>query len=391
MRKLRRAQAKHARTNRRIQRRILATGAAAAISLTSPAALAQPLRTPVADQHQIGIAQDADRDLLTDREEYALGYLPGQPDQNRTGTVDGVELALRCAQALAQLPSDPNVAAEGGSYKEEMLVFGLETCDVCGEPVNMGVIRVVHPSLGLTVEIPVLAAHYMEHGSFSYTGDVHQGRVEVARLARALGVRFPVEPDDHRLPLDDPAGSPNPVAPHTTDSDGDLLADSEELAAGLSLYDTDQDRDLVPDGIQLARRCAEIIDRLPLADPNAPDQKGVYKISYMMRGLEWCEICGASVNMGYWEIVNPTLGASIQVSEIARHFMEHGSFTHLGTRQSGRVDIAALLEILAWPVQCGDLGTTYPPGDLNQDCKVDIKDFAEWADHWLTSTQPGDK
>ncbi len=391
MRKRRRAQAKHARTNRHLKRRILATGAATAISLTSPAAFAQSPQTVVADKHRIGIANDADRDFLTDREEHTLGYLPGQSDQNRTGIVDGIELALRCARALAELPSEPDLADEGRPFKQEMLVFGLETCDVCGEPVNMGIIRVIHPSLNLAVEIPILAAHYMEHGAFSYAGNVHQGRVEVARLARALDVRFPIDPNTHQLPLNYPTGSPTPLASDANDLDGDLLADSEELAIGLSLYDTDQDRNLVPDGIQLAQRCAEIIDRLPLADPNVPDQKGVYKISYMMRGLEWCEICGASVNMGYWEIVNPASGASIQVSEIARHFMEHGSFTHLGTRQSSRVDIAALLEILAWPVRCGDLGTTYPPGDLNQDCKVDIEDFAEWADHWLASTDAGDK
>jgi hypothetical protein len=35
------------------------------------------------------------------------------------------------------------------------------------------------------------------------------------------------------------------------------------------------------------------------------------------------------------------------------------------------------------PRRCGDLGTVYPPGDLNKDCKVDIEDLAEFLEKWL--------
>ena len=112
----------------------------------------------------------------------------------------------------------------------------------------------------------------------------------------------------------------------------------------------------------------------------------------MMRGLEWCEICGASVNMGYWQIVNPSLGVSMEVSEIARHFMEHGSFSYLGNvHGGGRTDVAALLKIIEWPSECGDLGTLYQPADLNQDCRVDIEDFTEFAERWLNAVEPTDK
>ncbi len=38
--------------------------------------------------------------------------------------------------------------------------------------------------------------------------------------------------------------------------------------------------------------------------------------------------------------------------------------------------------------QCGDPNHPYPPGDLNQDCHVDLLDFATLALHWLECTAP---
>ena len=392
MRTLRRARERHHRTSDRLRRRVVAAGAAAAISLAPQTGLADSPKTSICDKHQLAVSRDADSDLLADREELALGYEPFGADQNRNGIADGAELAMRCAQVLAQLPSESQVADKRQPYKQEMLVFGLETCDVCGEAINMGVVRVVNPALGLTVELPLIGAHYMEHGSFRYAGQTNSGRVAVARLTRALGVRFPCEPDPHRFALAWTTESLGQIAPDANDLDGDLLADSEELAAGLNLYDADQDHNLVPDGVQLAQRCAEIIDRLPTLDPNAPQEEDVYKISYMMRGLEWCEICGQSVNMGYWQIVDGASGVSMQVPEIARHFMEHGSFSFAGTVHGAqRADVAALLAILGLPTRCGDLGTVYSPGDLNHDCKVDARDLVELADGWLTTTEPAEQ
>jgi hypothetical protein len=38
--------------------------------------------------------------------------------------------------------------------------------------------------------------------------------------------------------------------------------------------------------------------------------------------------------------------------------------------------------------QCGDPNHPYPPGDLNRDCSVDLRDFAMIALHWLENTAP---
>ncbi len=391
MRRLRRTQRRHAKANRRLRRHVVAAGAATALSLAAHGAWADP-PTATADKHQIALEADADGDRLTDREESALGYCPFNSDQNENGAPDGAELAIRCAQAVAALPLKADVTHSEQTYKEEWLTFGLETCDVCGQTVNMGFVRIVNPPLGLTVEVPIIAIHYMEHGSFSHAGDVHRGRVEIAKLNRVLGIRFPHEPNAHQLPLDYATAASGQLAPDANDLDGDLLADSEELAAGLNLYYADQDENLVPDGVQLAQRCAEIIDQLPVLEPNSPEAKSVYKVNYMLRGMEWCELCGESVNMGYWQIVDPDSGASIDVPEIARHFMQHGSFSYLsGVHGANRTDVAALLEILGLPAACGGPGGWHHPADLNRDCKVDIEDFAAFAELWMNATEADEK
>lgn len=388
MRKLRRTRTRQIRTNWRLRYRAVTAGAAAVVSLASPPGLGDPPASP-ADKHQLVAGADADRDLLTDREETALGYLPFRNDQNANASLDGAELAWRCARVIAALPLFAEATGSDQIYKEELLMFGLETCDVCGETVNMGAIRIVNPRLGLEIQIPVLATHFMEHGSFNYVGNINRGRAEIARLARVLGLRFLYVPDDHQMSSPNAVEAMDQIASDANDLDGDLLTDREELAAGLNLYDADQDDNLVPDGIQLAQHCAEAIDNLPVVDPTGEEARGIYKVSYMMRGLEWCEICGESVNMGYWQIVNTEVGTSREVSEIARHFMEHGSFDYLGNVHGrGRTEVAALLEILGMPGACGDLGVPYHPADLNQDCRIDIEDFTEFAERWLDAIEP---
>ena len=330
----------------------------------------------VPDKHQLPLKQDIDGDLLADGEELAIGYKPFVADQNRNGTLDGMELATRCAAIIAQLPWQAE-AAPGATYKWHTAQKGIETCDICGETVNMGPAGIVNPKLGLNVDCPLIALHYMEHGSFSYAGDVHTGRIDIPTLMRTLELRFPGEPDEHLLPVSE------------NDLDGDLLTDNEELAAGYNLYDADQDNDLTPDGIELAKQCADVIEALPVYEPNAPGVNELYKANFMQRGIELCEICGHSANMGYWQVINPKLGLSVEVPDIVCHYMQHGSFSYWGDRHGkGRIDVALLAKILEMPRQCGDLGTILAPADLNQDCKIDLADLAKLAERWLDGTEP---
>jgi hypothetical protein len=241
--------------------------------------------------------------------------------------------------------------------------------------------------------LPELALHYMQHGSFDYVGTEHTGRVEIDRLLRVLEIRFAEEPNDHQLPLDYVVKSVGQLAPDANDLDGDLLTDSEELAAGFNLYDPDQDEDLRPDGIELAKRCAADINELPWQNQAAPGE--TYKWHGGQFGLETCDICGETVNMGPAGIVNPQLGLSVDCPLIAIHYMEHGSFSHAGhysgePLHAGRIDVATLVRVLEVPRRCGDLGTIYMPSDLNRDCRIDFVDFASFANRWLQSTAPSD-
>jgi hypothetical protein len=376
MRRIRRAQQRHAKRGKRFRQQAVAAGTAAVISLGAGASLNKACAQYTPDKHQLAMAHDADSDLLADKEEVAIGYLPFHGDQNRNDIPDGAELAKSCAAAIANLPWEDE-AAPGETRKWHAPQFGLETCDICGATVNMGPAGIVNPKLHLSVDCPLIALHYLEHGSFSYAGDLQSGRLDVPALVRALELRFPCEPNEHRLALTDP------------DLDGDLLTDSEELAGNYNLYDADQDDDLVPDGIELARQCAEIIEALPVHEPDTPGVEEPYKASFMQRGLEFCDVCGTSVNMGYWLVINPRLGQSIEVPEIVCHYMMHGSFSYAGdVHEKGRIDVPLLRRILEIPQRCGQLGTIYASSDFNKDCKVDFADLAKLAEKWLHSTDP---
>jgi hypothetical protein len=338
MRRLRRAHQRHARRCEKLKRRAIAAGTAAVITFGAGASLNKAFAKNTPEKHQLPVSEDADADLLAGAEEIAIGYDPFRADQNGSQVPDGAELAKRCAAVIEHLPWEDEV-----------------------------------------VDCALIAIHYLEHGSFAYKADVRKGRLDVPALARALEIRFPCDPNEHQLPVDG------------DDLDGDLLTDTEELAAGYNLYDPDQDDDLTPDGIELARQCAAVIDSLPVFDPNGPEIYALYKVNFLQRGLEYCDTCGTTVNMGYWKVVNLKLGLSAEVPVLVLHYMEHGSFSYAGDlHKKGRIDVPRLVKILEMPRRCGDLGTIYLPGDLNKDCRVNLADFSELAEKWLECTDPNE-
>jgi hypothetical protein len=387
MKRLRRAYQRQTIKRSKLRQRAIAAGTAAAITLGAGAGLNKALAKDKPTTHQQPVSRDADADLLADVEETAIGYRPFITDQNRNEVPDGVDLAQHCAAVINEMPvyvPGTTMPIPNQTHKVVHTLFGMERCDICGQEVNMGGYEIVNPNLGLSYPdlndpldgtfLPDLALHYMEHGSFDCFGDVHSGRVDIARLLRTLELRYPEDPNEHQLAV-------------TDDLDGDLMTDSEELAAGYDLYDTDQDDDLTDDGIELARQCAEAVDALPVFDPNGPEVHAIYKVSFMQRGLENCGTCGLAVNMGYWEITNLRLGLTMDIPVLALHYMEHGSFSFEGNvHEKSRIDLPGLVKILEMPRQCGDLGTIYQPADLNRDCRVDSDDFVIFTEQWLQNT-----
>ena len=139
------------------------------------------------DEHELPVSQDADADLLANKEELAIGYRVFEPDQNRNEVPDGVELAKRCAAVINQLPWPNEVTDPNETYKWGGAQLGLEACDICGELMGMGPGGIVNPRLGINVECNIyMAIHYMEHGSFSYSGDAGAGRIDVPALMKVL-------------------------------------------------------------------------------------------------------------------------------------------------------------------------------------------------------------
>jgi hypothetical protein len=135
---------------------------------------------------------------------------------------------------------------------------------------------------------------------------------------------------------DDPHWLPWPTG---TDNDMDFLPDADEPYLGVQVNNPDSDGDGVLDGIQLARAAYLIFAALP----HEPQNDRPYVVDHMMWGLEQCSACGATVNMGSAEIVNPLENLAVEVPYIALHYLEHGSLQYAGdVHASGQVHIRHL-------------------------------------------------
>lgn len=292
------------------------------------------------DPHWLPVADDSDGDYLTIAEEILRGTSWESPDTDGDLILDGVETA-RLIHFLITCPPP-------GIVVTEHLAYGLETCAVCGLQVNMGFVRVENAARGIAAEVPIVALHYLEHGGLSYDGSVHQGRVDLDPLKRIL---FAWDPP-HQIPI---GGG---------DGDGDGLLSEEEPPLGSDPGDPDSDDDSVPDGPQFVEGLLPMIGALPREV--VPDRP--YMLEWWANGVEQCEICSVTQNMGHAEIVNPLEGISVEVPFVALHFLAHGGLICDGTTNDGRILPTALRTVLT-----GD-GTAHwvdPAGDRDQDGLTD--------------------
>jgi ribosomal protein L37AE/L43A len=144
----------------------------------------QAVLTGNPNQHLLPVTPDQDGDWLADPEELALGQDVTNPDEDLNAVRDGLDLARAVACEIAGLPTAPG---SNQVYRLDFPTWGMEQCDICGTNVNMGHLIVCNPQAQLTVEVPYLALHYLEHDSFSFAGSVHgAGRTDVKCLLDAL-------------------------------------------------------------------------------------------------------------------------------------------------------------------------------------------------------------
>jgi hypothetical protein len=260
--------------------------------------------TSQGDYHYVPVSPDTDQDRLSDQEEQDLKTDPQNPDEDQNGVVDGLELARHLAAEISALPTAPTTDSV---YRRDFQLKGLERCAGCGETVNMGHLTVCNPQAELYAKLPYIALHYLEHGNFSFAGDVHGlGRAEVKLLADAL-----------RSP------GPSHLRKTSGDTDSDGLKDREEDYFKTDKTAADTDIDGVPDGFQLARELGQAVEALPRQTNDT-----CYAVDHLLRGLVFCDVCGLALNMGWVEAINPKENLNLKVPYLALHAMSNGSFAY---------------------------------------------------------------
>lgn len=317
------------RNQKHIARKVLAVAssfalvAAGAVLYAPHSTLAKASITD--DPHWLPLPSytDNDGDYLPDEDEPYLGMQPNDPDTDDNGVLNGVQLARAAYAIYTTLPHE---VQSDSTYVIDHAQRGIEKCSVCDSAVNMGYVEIVNPLEKLVIEVPYIALHYLEHGSFMYKGDVHASSYLSARKLKAV-----LEADGtwHRLALE-----------HDRDKDG--LADFEEPYLGTDSTKVDTDSNGVVDGTQLSRAFAGVIDSLP----REPQSDTVYVEEHQVWGIETCTRCGEQVNMGFLRVTNPRENQWIDLPYIALHYMKCGGFGFDGTVNDGRVDPIKLATLL---------------------------------------------
>jgi len=160
------------------------------------------------------------------------------------------------------------------------------------------------------------------------------GLLRASLPAAALSVIMALVPGRAR------ADDPHWYSPSAIDTSGDFLNEHEELLLGTvwgGMYW------IPPNGPREAPQLADLISSLP----TSPSDSCCYMDEVPMDGVENCLVCGQEMTMGGWLLHNPMRGDTLFLSNMALHYLEHGSFSFDGTTNTGRIDIAHLKSILA--------------------------------------------
>jgi len=304
--------------------------AAASIALAAgTAAMASTAQNP----HQWSILDDADRDGLCVAEEMRFGTNWHIADTDGDQVNDGLDVGQLLVQLIRQPPF--------WIYVHDYAMMGVVTCEVCGEAINMGYCVVENWLNGRTMEVKYMAVHALENGCAKYSYrycpypcGLLTDEVDIGELKRVLVPDFL---------------TPHPIPPRAGDSDGDGLTDSEEAVLGTDPNDG-------ADGAALADELLALIAELP----REPQHHHAYLLEHPLRGVEQCEACGQTFNMGSVEVVSPLDEMSVTMPYIALHMISHGGFAFDGTVNDGEVLPLALRTVLTadgsahWVAFAGD-------------------------------------
>ncbi|MBN2018530.1 MAG: hypothetical protein JW794_10440 [Candidatus Cloacimonetes bacterium] len=277
------------------------------------------LSTLHADNHWIPVPEDDDFDYMKNCEELITGIFPsGESNtiaQHYKTLIDGLPIGVT-----------PN-----SLYVIEHPTYGYYNCPICGEAYNMGHVTVHNPMHDLQIEIPYMALHFMDHGSFSYIIEDDTTRIDIALLSKILA---PLDILHHAL------ATPN-------DYDNDGLNDTAEAYFDMD-FDNPYTHDIgIDDGHQIAQALIERISSLPVVSSGSnPPSDSIYIEPQLVWGQEDCIICGRTQNMGMAVIHNPLQGTSMTIPFIALHYMSHGRFVYDGTTNQGEIEPIELCVLL---------------------------------------------
>jgi hypothetical protein len=270
--------------------------------------------------------EDPDGNYLTYSEEVLLGTHLGSPCGELP---NGPEEALRFSSIINSLPETPSV---NFCYKQLHYTYGVENCHICGETLNMGYVSVHNPMRGISVNIPFMGLHYMEHGSFSYDGSTNSGRVDIELLKEVL------------VPFD----TAHFAIETANDLDDDGLRDEYEDDFGTHINNSDSNGNQLVDGAELAEGFIEKMAKLPVVGWGEKLYRKTPYVEYQeMDGLENCDICGMAINMGDVRIVNPMKRTEMTFPIVGLHYLAHGRFSYGANSISGEVDARQLNNIMS--------------------------------------------
>jgi hypothetical protein len=294
--------------------------------------------------HQWYALDDGDRDGLSVAEEMRMGTNWHLDDTDRDQVNDGLQMGGMLAQQIMNPWPWINVNHAG--------MAGSVTCEVCGEDVNMGYVEIHNFINGLSMQLNYIDIHALENGcmkiSFRYCPSpcgLFTHVIDLDHLKRVLMPDFL---------------SPHPIPPRDGDGDGDGLTDAEEAVLGT-------DPASGADGAELADELLAIIERLP----RQAIDTGPYLLEHEMDGVEQCEACGETFNMGMVEVVSPRDGMSVLMPYVALHMLAHGGFAYDGTTNDGEVLPLALRTVLT---ANGSAHWVSIPGDTDDDGLMDSEE-----------------
>jgi hypothetical protein len=264
------------------------------------------------------IPDDQNGDFLNYSEEILLGTHYGHDTwELRHGPREANRFRV-IIDSLSDTPCDTSC------YASFWWTYSTQPCPICGEEIDKGYVTIYNPMRGnISIEIPFIALHFMDYGSFSWRDSQHTGRINIEQLKRVLA---PYDTDHHAL-----------QAPNDADQDG--LNDDYEQTFGTLLNNPDSNGSGMDDGAEMAEWLIEKIAPLPR---RATSDNSPYVVYIPMDGIETCEFCGMDITMGMVEVKNPAQQEEISFSVMGLHHMAHGRFGNIDA-----VQLAQVLELIA--------------------------------------------